>query len=112
QEPNIDARIAQIRALKKLKRLRAIPEFQQLLHDPSMRVAVEAVSALRDLAPTLRDQAPDTARQLAADLWAIGAQRAGAPGGEEFRALTIEVVGLLRARAFIGEMLKFLAPNE
>jgi HEAT repeat protein len=109
QETNLDAKIAQIQALAAMKSLRAVPGLRQLLHDPSLAAAAEAVKALKALADPLLKQNTALAHEVAEELWQMGQQRANEPGGAAFRAATIEAVGALRDKRLAKGLLGLLS---
>lgn len=111
QETNIDVKVAQIGALMPMMRLAAVPELRQLLTDPSMRVAIAAVEALRKTAPLLT-QNPALAQDVAGAVWNIGAQRKNEPDGIDFQAAAIELVGTLGDRAQARDLLALLNVNN
>lgn len=108
QETNPDVKEAQIRALEAMRRIAAVPILRQLLHDPSMKVAIAAAKALGALAPLLSKQNPALSHEVAAELWQTGIQRQADPGGAGFRAATIEAVGALGDRSLARDLLGLL----
>ena len=108
QEIDPDVKVAQIEALEPMKQLAAVPILRQLLHDPSIKVAIAAAKALRPLGPTLKSQNPVLMHDVATELWQTGIQRQGESGSKEFRTGTIETIGALGDRGFARQLLALL----
>lgn len=77
-EKDPDAKVALVQAIARTDG-GAVPVLQQLLKDPSERVATAAAEALKSLAPTIQKNAVQRA-QVRQDLLTVLQQRTGPPG--------------------------------
>lgn len=112
QETNAEVKVALVNALVPMNNVSAAPALRALLSDSSLRVADEAAITLRKLAPLLQQQDPAAARALAAEAWKVGNDRRLEPGGTEFFADAVELIGALHAREMTHPILNLLSVNN
>jgi HEAT repeat protein len=112
QETDPDVRAALARAIGPIRDLRALPEMQRLVHDPSYAVAAAAAEAIAALGPQIRAKDPALALKTANDLKQILETRTGDAGSLALREAVVEAMGSLREPTLLSTFYTLLRPRE
>lgn len=110
QDPEVRAALAA--PLASIGDLRAIPALRTLLHDPYTTTAAAAAAALKELGPTLREQNPQVAHEVAMELKTTLDELPPGPGTLALREAVVDAMVPLRETALISTFYRLLGETS